>query len=129
QPFTCCAPPRRNECDVSASTTPALCAMRSRMRLTCVKIVGVVWSRTSTSGVAGERSTAASTWTSGKFGQVTKSVPGNSESPCSSDVFMRMKRTKKTSAASIERFCLWTSDKSEARPNRYHSRHSKAASW
>ncbi|POM67132.1 Hypothetical protein PHPALM_16905 [Phytophthora palmivora] len=140
QPFTCCAPPRRNECDVRGSETPATRATRSNRRLTWV---------TSNSGVDGDKFTAVATGTSGKLsikatagavcvimamaiacsGQVTKSASGNSERPCSSEVFMRMKRTKNTLPASTERFCFRTRDRSEARPNRYHSRHSKAASW
>ncbi|EGZ12161.1 hypothetical protein PHYSODRAFT_517245 [Phytophthora sojae] len=62
-------------------------------------------------------------------GQVAKSGSGNSERPCSSEVFMRIKRTKSISPASIDTFCLRRSARSEARPNRYHNRQSKAASW
>ncbi|POM69845.1 Hypothetical protein PHPALM_13833 [Phytophthora palmivora] len=134
-PFTCCAPPRRNECDVNASATPAALDTRSSSRFT--------------SGVGGAKFRAAATGTSGKLsikamdgavwvmraiaiawsGQVTKSASGKSERPCSSDVFIRMKRTKNTSAASTDRFCFLSRYKSEALPNRYHNKHNKAASW
>ncbi|POM73919.1 Hypothetical protein PHPALM_9178 [Phytophthora palmivora] len=137
-PFTCCAPPRRNECDVNASATPAALDTRSSSRFT-----------TSSSGVDGAKFRAATSGTSGKLsikaasgaawvmraiaivwgGQVTKSASGKSEMPCSSDVFIRMKCTKKTSAASTSRFCFRTRDKSEALPNRYYNKHNKAASW
>ncbi|POM68444.1 Hypothetical protein PHPALM_15398 [Phytophthora palmivora] len=36
------------------------------------------------------------------IGQVSNSVPGNTDNPCSSDAFIRMKRTKSTLPASME---------------------------
>ena len=62
-------------------------------------------------------------------GNVANLSVGKIEIPCSSHVVMRMKRTKSTSLASIETFCLRTRVKSDARPKRYQRRHSKPASW
>ncbi|OWZ02072.1 hypothetical protein PHMEG_00026434 [Phytophthora megakarya] len=72
--------------------------------------------------VARERAIASSE-------HVVKSLSGNSENPSSSEVLMRMKRTKKTFPAPLERFILRRGVRSDARPNRYHSKHNSAAYW
>ncbi|POM66177.1 Hypothetical protein PHPALM_18005 [Phytophthora palmivora] len=132
-PLACCAPPRRKEWDVSAAVTPAAAAMRSSTRFTCDAVVSTGWSRISRSGTSGDRVIAA--WSCGiasamaSIGQVSNSVPGNSDNPCSSDVFIRMKRTKSTLPASMEMLGLRRRARSEALPNRYHSRQICAASW
>ncbi|OWZ14848.1 hypothetical protein PHMEG_00011607 [Phytophthora megakarya] len=59
-------------------------------------------------------------------GQVAKSGYVNRVSPCSSDVFIRMKRTNSTLPASIDTFCFRSNARSDARPNKYHNRQSKA---
>ncbi|POM75039.1 Hypothetical protein PHPALM_7905 [Phytophthora palmivora] len=136
-PFPCCAPPRRNECDVNASATPAALETRSSSRFTWVSGLGGAKFRAAATGTSGKLSIKAAdgaAWVMRAIaiawsGQVTKSASGKSEGPCSSDVFIRMKRTKNTSAASTDRFCFRTRDKSEALPNRYHNKHNKAASW
>ncbi|POM74230.1 Hypothetical protein PHPALM_8853 [Phytophthora palmivora] len=141
-PLACCAPPASEGMGCQRSVTPETAAMRSSTRFT--------WgSRISRSGTSGERMIAAWSCISGRLsttsvdgavcisiasamastGQVSNSVPGNSESPCSSDVFIRMKRTKSTLPASMEMFGLWRRARSEALPNRYHSRQISAASW
>ncbi|POM77065.1 Hypothetical protein PHPALM_5611 [Phytophthora palmivora] len=74
------------------------------------------WSRISRSGTSGERVIAAWSCISGSIGQVSNSVPGNSDSPCSSDVFIRMKRTKSTLPASMEMLGLRRRARSEALP-------------
>ncbi|EGZ21288.1 hypothetical protein PHYSODRAFT_491687 [Phytophthora sojae] len=64
-----------------------------------------------------------------RSGQVAKSSSGKSESPCSSEVLTRMKRTKETSPEPMERFALRSSVRSDARPKRNQSKHSRGASW
>ncbi|OWZ01138.1 hypothetical protein PHMEG_00027536 [Phytophthora megakarya] len=149
QPFACWAPPRRKECDVSATVVPAAGATRSRTRFTCAPTATGGALRSSTSGTSGDSVTAVcwtwlgslstraehdTAWTvraraTASKGQVAKSASGKSESPCSSDVLTRTKRTKKTSAASMEMFRFRVIDRSDALPNRYQSRHRRAASW
>ncbi|POM81505.1 Hypothetical protein PHPALM_510 [Phytophthora palmivora] len=99
-------------------------------------VVSAGWSRISRSGTSGERVIAAGSCMSGSIasamaniGQVSNSVPGNSDNPCFSDVFIRMKRTKSTLPASMEMLGLRRRARSEALPNRYHSRQISAASW
>ncbi|EEY64622.1 uncharacterized protein PITG_16046 [Phytophthora infestans T30-4] len=135
QPLACWAPPRRNECDVRAADTPAAGATRSSTRLTSGPEVAGGAFRSSTSGTSGDSVVGVcSTWsgraraTASKV-HVAKSASGKRDKPCSSDVFTRTKRRKKTLAASIEMFRFLIIDRSEARPNRYQSRHRRAASW
>ncbi|POM62237.1 hypothetical protein PHPALM_28631 [Phytophthora palmivora] len=147
-------PPRRKEWDVSAAVTPETASMRSSTRFTSADgalspVVSAGWSRISRSGTSGDRVIAAWSCISGRLsmmsvdgvvcisiasamasiGQVSNSVPGNSDNPCSSDVFIRMKRTKSTLPASMEMLGLRRRARSEALPNRYHSRQISAASW
>ncbi|OWY94958.1 hypothetical protein PHMEG_00035175 [Phytophthora megakarya] len=111
-PFACCAPPRRKECEVKRSGTPDFSVILLKTRLT--EAVGADW-------VARARAMASS-------GQVAKSSSGKSESPCSSEVLTRMKRTKNMFPEPMERFTLRRSVRSDARPNRNHSKHNSAAS-
>ncbi|POM71798.1 Hypothetical protein PHPALM_11584, partial [Phytophthora palmivora] len=82
-PLACCAPPRRKEWNVSATVTASTAAMQSGSRFTYVP---TGWSRISSSGTSGESVIAAWSYMSGSIGQVSNSVLGNSDSPCSSDV-------------------------------------------
>ncbi|OWY96762.1 hypothetical protein PHMEG_00032889 [Phytophthora megakarya] len=135
QPLACWAPPRRKECDLSATATPAAGATRSRTRFTCPPTATGGALRSSTSGTSGDSVTAVWWAWSGRArataskGQVAKSASGKSDSPCSSDVLTRTKRTKKTSAWSMEMFRFRIIDRSDALPNRYQSKHRRAASW
>eukprot|EP00644_Phytophthora_capsici_P015576 jgi/Phyca11/127519/e_gw1.70.36.1 len=61
-------------------------------------------------------------------GQVAKSSSGKRERPCSSDVFTRMKRTKKIFPDPIDRFSFRSNVRSDARPKRNQSRHKMAPS-
>ncbi|EGZ19710.1 hypothetical protein PHYSODRAFT_488156 [Phytophthora sojae] len=134
QPLSCWAPPRLKECDVRAAPTPAAGATRSRTRLTYAPAASGRALRSSTSGTSGDSVTAVGCAWSGRArataskGHVAKSASGKSDSPCSSDVFTRTKRRKKTPAPSMERFRFWIIDRSDARPNR-HKRQRRAASW
>ncbi|POM79088.1 Hypothetical protein PHPALM_3310 [Phytophthora palmivora] len=137
QAFTCCASPRRNECYVNACVTPAALDTRSSSRFTWVsEVYGAKFreAATATSCKLSIKATDGAAWVMRAIaiawsGYVTNSASGKSEGPCSSDVFIRMKRTKNTSTASTDRFCFRTRDKSEALPNKYHNKHNKAASW
>ncbi|EEY57328.1 uncharacterized protein PITG_11173 [Phytophthora infestans T30-4] len=53
-------------------------------------------------------------YTPGKF-------ENKSERPCSSDGLIRMKRSKMRPVVAMMMSCFYTSDKSDARPNMYHS--------
>ncbi|OWZ21406.1 hypothetical protein PHMEG_0004059, partial [Phytophthora megakarya] len=138
QPLACWAPPRRKECDVSATATPAA-ATRSSTRFTCAPTATGGALRGSTSGTSGDSviavcwawpvSTARIGRARASKGQVAKSASGKSDSPCSSDVLTRTKRRKKKSAASMDMFRFRIIDRSDALPNRYQSRHRRAASW
>ncbi|POM80896.1 Hypothetical protein PHPALM_1205 [Phytophthora palmivora] len=123
--------------------------MRSRTRFTHDPVVSAGWSRISRSGTSGEKVIAAWSCMSGRLsmtsvdgavsiciasamasiGQVSNSVPGNSANPCSSDVFIRMKRTKSALPASMEMLGLRRRARSEALPNRNHNRQICTASW
>ncbi|OWZ12071.1 hypothetical protein PHMEG_00014819 [Phytophthora megakarya] len=70
----------------------------------------------------------ASTRAIASSGHVVKSSSEKSESSCSSEVLMRIKRTKKIYPASMERFTLRRSVRSGTRPNRYHSKYNSPAS-
>ncbi|OWY94396.1 hypothetical protein PHMEG_00035895, partial [Phytophthora megakarya] len=49
--------------------------------------------------------------------------------PCSSDVFIRIKRRNSTPPPSSLTFCFCNMKRSEARPKRYQNRHSTTVSW
>ncbi|OWZ02975.1 hypothetical protein PHMEG_00025374 [Phytophthora megakarya] len=61
-------------------------------------------------------------------GHVVKSSFRKSESPCSPEVLTLLKRTKNILPEPMQRFTLQRSVRSDARPNRYHSKHNSAAS-
>ncbi|OWZ19555.1 hypothetical protein PHMEG_0006176 [Phytophthora megakarya] len=132
QPFACCAPPRRNEWEVSEASTPAAGTTRSKTRLTCVSDNASGMFRSAINGISGDSVAAVgAAWAGSAMAstrQVAKSTSGKIDSPCSSDVFTRTRRRKRTFDASTEMFLLWTMARSEARPNRYHRRQSRAAS-
>ena len=62
-------------------------------------------------------------------GHVVKSSSGKSDRPCSSEVLIRMNRTKNMSPESIDRLAFRSIVRSDARPKRYQSIHNSAASW
>ncbi|OWZ05660.1 hypothetical protein PHMEG_00022213, partial [Phytophthora megakarya] len=134
-PLACSAPPRLEECDVMAVVTPAASAIRSSTRFTWDPVDSTGWSRTSNNGTSGVSEMAAWAGVSGRAsaiasnGQVSNSVPGKRENPCSSDVFIRMKRTKSTLPESMDTLVLRRSARSEALSNKCNRRHNSAASW